>query len=55
VDASVIISGLTLSGGHAAGSSCSDGCGGAILITATGQPQLTNLTISNSIASECDA
>src|SRR5579859_7784841 len=48
VDSSVVISGLTFAGGHAVGSNCPAGCGGAILITATAQPLLINLTISNS-------
>jgi hypothetical protein len=50
VNSSVIISGLTFAGGHAVGGDCPDGCGGAILITATAQPLLINLTISSSIA-----
>jgi hypothetical protein len=50
VDSSVIISGLTFAGGHAVGSNCPAGCGGAILITATAQPLLINLAITNSRA-----
>lgn len=50
VDSSVIISGLTFAGGHAVGGGCPVGCGGAILITATAQPLLINLTISNGLA-----
>jgi uncharacterized repeat protein (TIGR01451 family) len=50
VGSSVVISGLTLAGGHAVGGACPDGCGGALLLTADAQPVLINLTISNSLA-----
>lgn len=50
VNSSVIISGLTFAGGHAVGSDCPAGCGGAILITATARPLLSHVTISNSQA-----
>ena len=56
IDASVIISGLTFTGGNAAGEvtwdSCPAACGGGVLITDTAQPQLQNVFIASNHASE---
>jgi predicted outer membrane repeat protein len=47
VSSTVIISGLTFTGGNvASGSVCPDNCGGGILITDTAQPLIQNVVIS---------
>ena len=50
VDSSVVISGLTLAGGHVDGGGCPDGCGGALEIGNQARPSLSNLTIRDSFA-----
>lgn len=46
----IVISGLTLAGGNITGTTCSQSCGGAMLITGTARPLLQNLVISNSVS-----
>jgi hypothetical protein len=50
VDSSVVISGLTFTGGSAVGIDCPAGCGGGILITATAQPRLDYLIVTSNTA-----
>jgi hypothetical protein len=52
VNSSVVISGLAFTGGHVTGTLvCAASCGGAILITGTAAPRLTNLDIRDNSAS----
>src|SRR5579859_4043510 len=51
VDSSVVISGLTFTGGGITTTyNCPDGCGGGIYISATAQPRLENLILANNSA-----
>jgi hypothetical protein len=51
VDASVVISGLTLTGGHAAGEfGCPEGCGGGLAAIYAATPRLFNLKIVSNTA-----
>jgi hypothetical protein len=50
VDSSVVISGLTFTGGSALGGDCPTGCGGGVLITDGAQPLLSNLQLISNTA-----
>jgi predicted outer membrane repeat protein len=51
VSSSVVISGLTFTGGAATGlADCPTGCGGGLLVTGTAQPTLQNLLITANMA-----
>jgi len=51
VDSSVVISGLTFTGGDVTGTqSCPDSCGGGIMITGTAQPLLENIILTHNSA-----
>jgi len=52
ITGSTVISGLTFAGGNVAGATCPAGCGGAVMITGSATPLLSNLVISHSTAQE---